>query len=219
MANCFASTTEAWSGWIGDAGTANSITTTSTASDTPTFTWNVWATVTSTTATETGVAPWTIWQSIVTPVAFNVSKEANWRPPAPPTAGELEAKQEKETTLKRKRKQLAAAREVAGEKAKVLLEECLSPAQKRAYRRWGIIPVVATSGKRYRIEKGSMGNVVEVENRKVVARFCCHPTMQGGVVPDHDVMLAQKLMLEVDEEAFLKLANKTTMHQLRRAVA
>ena len=226
MATSFASSAGGWDnvwyGWVGDSASTNFTTATSTANDAQMFVWNTWATG-STVATESWATPWINWQSInTTTTNFTVSDGANLRQPAP-TAAELKARREREATAVRKRKQLEAAREVAQERAKVLLEECLSPAQKRAYRRWGTIPVVAASGKRYRIEKGSMGNVVEIKDRKVVARFCCHPTMQGGVVPYHDAMLAQKLMLEVDEEAFLKLANKTTLRaiirQPRRAVA
>jgi hypothetical protein len=105
----------------------------------------------------------------------------------------------------------AAERKLAEEKAKKLLEECLTPVQKRAFRRWGVIPVVAKSGKFYRIETGRQGNIVEMEKRKAVARYCVHPGRdpRGGIVPTFDVMLAQKLLIETDEKRFLKLANKT----------
>lgn len=58
----------------------------------------------------------------------------------------------------------------------------------------------------YRITKGRAQNVQEVdEDGSVVARWCVHPRER---VPDYDTMLAQKLMIELDEERFEEVANR-----------
>lgn len=66
--------------------------------------------------------------------------------------------------------------------------------------------LTSSSGKRYRIDRGRSQNVrlVEETTGKVVRTYCAHPV---EAVPDPDTMLAQKLMLETDEAAFLRIAN------------
>jgi hypothetical protein len=127
-------------------------------------------------------------------------------------AERVAAMERRDALRKEREKEREKERRVAEAKAKKLLEECLTPVQKRAFRRWGTIPVVAESGKRYRIEKGWSGNVVELERGKVQARYCCHPK---GVhsLPTYDVMLAQKLSLEADENHFVKTAVVTSMRR------
>lgn len=58
-------------------------------------------------------------------------------------------------------------------------------------------------GKTYRIHQGTHGNVRLVQAGQETMLYCAQPNN----VPVEDAMLAQKLMLETDEQAFLRVAN------------
>jgi hypothetical protein len=87
-----------------------------------------------------------------------------------------------------------------------LLNECLSPAQREQYEKYGYFEVIGgTTGKSYRIRKGAQMNVEELGNNgKRVSLLCFIP--KGGLVVG-DVMLAQKLALELFEPHALAVAN------------
>jgi hypothetical protein len=88
-----------------------------------------------------------------------------------------------------------------------LLQENLSPAQREQYGRFGYFDVVGgNTGKRYRIKHGFQLNVTLFDNRgKTKAVLCFAP---DGNLLAGDVMLAQKLALELFETDTLKIANK-----------
>jgi hypothetical protein len=92
------------------------------------------------------------------------------------------------------------------EKARKLLLACLSDEQRIQFEATGYFEVVAASGTRYRITRGWGGNVLTVVNGYLRDRFCIHP---AHYVPEEDNMLAQKLLLEVDEPTFLRTANRS----------
>jgi len=61
--------------------------------------------------------------------------------------------------------------------------------------------------RRYEITRGRTGNVYQLDeagNR--ILKFCAHPRI---ACPNEDTMLAQKLILEADEEGFLAIANRS----------
>jgi hypothetical protein len=94
-------------------------------------------------------------------------------------------------------------------KARLLLERALTPKQRRDLFARGYFYV---KGKRftYRIREGHSGNVDALDSRGcVISRFCAHPL---GRVPVYDVMLAQKLWIETDENMFLKKAAPYPLH-------
>lgn len=97
--------------------------------------------------------------------------------------------------------------EEADRRAKKLLIENISPAQRRSLTEKGYFDV-PVKGKTYRIRWGSHGNVSLVhragtrEEQEAVS-YCIQPPG----VPAGDAMLAQKLMLETDEASFLRIAN------------
>ncbi len=96
-------------------------------------------------------------------------------------------------------------RQIAEERALQLLLENLDENQKAIYETTKAIPVKVKSGRFYRINKGRAGNVEQVDEKGVrLKKLCFHPTEN---VPDFDVMLAQKLMLECCEEEVLRIAN------------
>lgn len=106
-----------------------------------------------------------------------------------------------------------AATPEAQQKAEAILVESLDAQQRDEFTKDRCFTVEsAKSKRRYRIKKGRVANIEELDaGGRVVARFCVHP---AKYVPDYDTMLAQKLHLEHDDEALLKIANR---HGIRAA--
>lgn len=103
----------------------------------------------------------------------------------------------------------AKKRKEAREKAEALLLANLSPEQRDQFKKQGNFVVHSSDKDRfYRVTYGQAGNVLLIEKAsgKVLKRLCIHPPFEHGL-PTEDVMLAQKLLLEADEKAFLKTAN------------
>lgn len=95
----------------------------------------------------------------------------------------------------------------AQKRALELLTSWLTPAQREQYGKAKYFDVIGSkSGKRYRIHQGRQMNVHELgADGESVAGWCFLP--RGGLV-EGDCMLAQKIALETDEPAALKIANK-----------
>ncbi len=111
-----------------------------------------------------------------------------------------------EEVARQKREEEDRQRKIAEEKALQLLLENLEENQAEIFKRTGAIPVVAKSGRKYSIRKGTSGNVDELNEKDAVwKRLCFHPADYN--IPVYDVMLAQKLMLENCEEEARKIAN------------
>jgi hypothetical protein len=93
------------------------------------------------------------------------------------------------------------------ERALRLLQENLSPAQRSQYQQHQYFDVVGgTSGKRYRIRDGLSMNVEELrKDGSLACRWCFSPR---GRLAMGDVMLAQKLALELYECEALGVANR-----------
>jgi hypothetical protein len=92
-------------------------------------------------------------------------------------------------------------------KADALLDECLTATQRRMLREKGFFEVKGSLGERggvYQICRGQVQNVYLTIKGERLTRLCAHPAIR---VPDGDAMLAQKLMIETDEEAFWRIAN------------
>jgi hypothetical protein len=93
------------------------------------------------------------------------------------------------------------------EKAMALLENWLTPEQRECFRANRHFMVVGSvSKKTYRIDIGQVFNVHQLDVTGYPIRRLCF-------VPDNtqhvgDVMLAQKIMLETDEDRALRIANK-----------
>jgi hypothetical protein len=94
------------------------------------------------------------------------------------------------------------------QKADALLKEWLSPAQRSTLHKYGFFEVRGShTGKCYRIRRGRNMNIYEVGTGQTqVAIWCFGPV---GHLPLGDVMLAQKLALETDEQAALAVANRS----------
>jgi hypothetical protein len=89
-----------------------------------------------------------------------------------------------------------------------LLRSWLSPEQRRQYDQRGSFEVVGSdTGNRYRICKGDIFNVEELDDRGVQVRAWC---IRGNGVPIGDISLAQKIALEAFESEDLRIANRSS---------
>ena len=162
-------------------------------------TWNDWAFNTNATATS---VIWTRWNERYTTDCTTDGFLA------PERAAEAAA-----AAARNVERGLARIREVetAELRAEGLLQEHLTERQKYDLSTKGYFDVVNFKSKRhYRIRRGRAQNVFLLDGPggREVKRLCCHPNER---VPDADTMLAQKLLIEFNEELFLKTANITCL--------
>lgn len=89
--------------------------------------------------------------------------------------------------------------------AETLLRSTLSPEDYRrlAANAYLEIPSPTRSGRMYRIPRGP-GQVLVVEGGRVTERLCLQPTES---LPEADVILMHKLLIEADEATYLETAN------------
>jgi hypothetical protein len=100
-----------------------------------------------------------------------------------------------------------AAQEAALARGMKLLSENLSRAQRDQYEREGYFDVIGgETGRRYRIRKGFQANVEQLDGKNGPVGLLCFMPKDDLVLGD--VMLAQKLALELFERDALKAANK-----------
>lgn len=97
----------------------------------------------------------------------------------------------------------------AKEKAEKLLQSALSSEQREELNNKGFFHCKSRVGNRYRIYRGSHGNVKLLNpSGKEIEKLCVQPSY----VPEGDCMLAQKLHIEHNEDDFRRTANITTIH-------
>ena len=95
-------------------------------------------------------------------------------------------------------------------KALALLKRWLSPEQRRELEKRGSFDVVGShTGRRYRIYPGKLNNVRILQDNFEVAALCFAPA-DAGFLPEADIMLAQKIALETNEKAALKVARQSS---------
>ena len=98
-------------------------------------------------------------------------------------------------------------RKEARERGMALLNANLTPKQQSSLERYRHFDVKGgTSGKTYRITYGSHMNVFELT--KLGRKKCGWCFLPRGALCEGDVMLAQKISLELDEEHALEIANR-----------
>jgi hypothetical protein len=92
-------------------------------------------------------------------------------------------------------------------RAEALLRAWLTPNQRACYAQFGYFDVIGSaSGKRYRIGRGAIFNVRELdENGDTVYGWCFVPAVR---LVSADEMLAQKIALETSEREVLRTANR-----------
>lgn len=183
-----------WTGWH---------TPTVTSAATSTTAWDYWCTGTSSSST-TCTSAWTTWCDDET---ISLASRT-------PTVSELPAQIEaRQRVWERQRAeyeaQLAKEREErvkAEARARELLLSVLRHEQREQFERDGHFLVTGRSGRRYRLRPGRVANVDVIDRAgRVTHRLCAHP---APLIPDCDTLVAQKLMLEHDDEAFTRIANR-----------
>lgn len=88
-------------------------------------------------------------------------------------------------------------------RARALLFSALSRDQQRSLEERNFFDM-NVNGRTYRIHQGTHGNVRLIQGGVETRLYCAQPPD----IPTEDAMLAQKLMLETDEPAFLRVANE-----------
>lgn len=143
---------------------------------------------------------WCDWNGIYIPTPNQVQSNQN---PLPTNA-------DMETRLWREMTELKQKKELARKAAKDLLTANLTPAQVKELETHKFFTVHSRTHQRtYRVRQGRAGNVLMIDGGgRIIEQICIHPTID---CPDEDTMLAQKLMLETDEDYFLKTANRTKL--------
>lgn len=196
MAPAYCSTTGAttqfvWSAWVTDNTTTNAY-------------YNndqIWGTWNDYTTSATGTAnTWYQWMDPQT------GSGASYAPVSVPSATpeQVEAARIRNEEYRVEQLRLKEERRVADEKAKELLLSVLDPDQEEEYRRDGFFHVHTKNGLRaYRLAPGSSPRRTKSEDGHGY-QYCIHPAES---FPAGDTCAAQKLLLETDEDAFLRIAN------------
>lgn len=194
MAAYYTNSGDTWVTWT------NSTTTTATSLSTVWYTWQ------ESSSTATATQTWTMWTTSGTTVYTSANGAIpDTRTPEQRAAAEARWQREREEVAARAEAQ-RLERVAATERAKRLLESMLSVREREQYQREQFFDVIGQHSKRrYRVRQGTHGNVRLLdESGREVSSFCAQP----NGVPAEDAMLAQKLMLETDERAFLHVANE-----------
>jgi len=209
-ARCLISTTQLWNHWA--TGTGSTVTTSCNDADP----WRVWTSNVATSGAITTIDPWERWvdQAVYgSPRPHNIPHRQVRLDPAEAArrqAEEARWRQEEEARNVRYYEQQRIAenrRKEAEDRAMKLLISVLSPQQQADMKRDKCFFVDAPSGRLYRIDYGTHGNVkvVDRNTRKIVERLCIQP----NGVPAGDANLMQKLLIETAEDTFRSYANIT----------
>jgi hypothetical protein len=191
----------------------------------PTFTNQCWfANTAATSVVMQGSWPWpyysaavisssSIWTTALNTISAVTFADGNWRIDGLPnrvnivsakTRRRMRREQERfEAEMGRARAERRATEEAAVARARALLFSALTRDQQRSLEERQFFEM-NVNGKTYRIHQGTHGNVRLVQGGEETRLFCAQPPN----VPVEDAMLAQKLMLETDEQAFLRVANE-----------
>lgn len=119
-------------------------------------------------------------------------------------AREAQALEEQRRAAEEVYRKRAEEKKLAGAKARQLLLSLLDEEQEKQYQANGSFELRTDRG-RYRINPGDRVEELDPAG-KVLARFCIHPP--DYEMPREDWAIAQKLMLETDEETFHRVANR-----------
>jgi hypothetical protein len=184
--------------------------------------WNAWnqVMVNSSTTSVTSADSWHAWNGIIRSASTATSATWEYWASHPvrttyvnPRLVITPEENARERVLRIKQK---AVKRLARMKAEKLLTSHLSAEQCRDLRSFGFFKLYVNSPngetRVYRIRRGQVQNVDLVrelpDGRMMpIKTLCAHP---DEVIPDADVMLIQKLMLESCEDEFLRIANKMT---------
>lgn len=205
-ASVFVSSTTVWINWIGMEGTGGTITV---AENLNGLTWQAWQVGCNETPIATGTVSalqattalnvWSVWNSQL--VRFYGSSNSVIR-------AEVQESEECKRVRDEQLRKFQEEEKLKTEKAKKLLFSMLTDEQKESWEKKKHFEVLV-KGKLYRIRKSSTVRLLDDEKKEKIS-YCIHPSYDYRL-PEDDVALAQKLLLETDEEAFLRIANATRL--------
>lgn len=167
----------------------------------------------------TNAITWTTTSTTSVNIYWNTSTTGtNWPERVPYSQASLEEQQNRDREHRERINRQAQERQQANERAQTLLLSFLSAEQREQFERDGYFHVIGSAGGRYRIRRGSVGNIdwYHEGGNEWGGSLCCHP--MDAYLPPGDIMLAQMLALTTDEPGFVRLANRHTgaRHPLAR---
>lgn len=180
---------------------------TSTTASSRDYIWTYWSGTSSTSSTTytSTTETWSNWIAVYETTTGRLVRHVEPPPQQILTAEQIRAQDERMAQYRREAAARQAERDKAIETARRLLMENLTPEQLEQFKRDQSFVVVGRNHRRFRIREGRSANVDVINpDGRISHRLCAHPQEQ---VPDFDTMLAQKLMLEHDDEHFMRLAN------------
>ena len=197
------STLNVWNAWASTTTASTTTSITSTSGATTADAWVHWIQGTLATTSATSTLTWGRWvgeaedradRRVRIEVNENVRREA------------AEQRAARDAQWAEERREAEQKRKEADERAMALLRSCLSQKQLDDLMAHDHFFVTAKSGRMYRIDKGSHGNVkcVDPVTKVWTESLCAAP--RGGI-PAGDAMLMQKLLIETAEETFRSYAN------------
>ena len=127
---------------------------------------------------------------------------------------ELQGRRERESARRAEEERRKQNEALANKRSLAILSHHLTDEQRQEYIIKRLFHFEAKSGRVYRLQEGTHGNVFAVENGKDVERFCIQPS--DSRLPKPDVVLAQLLMLKTNEEEFRRIANISNLRDFRR---
>lgn len=213
-----------WREWNVTSSTSATITTNATTTITSTAIWGAWndsltCGVDMGTTGASSTIIWTQWNGTYPAIAqarlnnaaienriarINGIQGAAYVPPKK-TEAEIQAELKRQQEWEKQRLEREAEQLAAKQKAEKLLLDNLSAEQRETLVKRGFFYLHLQNGKKYRLDRHTHGNVYLVdEANRVLKKFCAQP----NGVPVDDAILAQKLTLELDEPAFLRVANE-----------
>lgn len=169
----------------------------------PQGTWYIWTTTSSNTTAlsynETIWQGWNVTSTSSTAITYDVNSVRYVEPP-PLTKAQLRELRRQEVARQREAERYVEERNAALKRAEDLLVSMLNEQQKQQFELHGEFQVIGSKGGQYVIRRGYAGNVISGRRR-----YCGH--LSDSRIPQADHMLAQKLMIETNEEAYLAVAN------------
>jgi hypothetical protein len=93
------------------------------------------------------------------------------------------------------------------ERGRLALVSALERKQREAFEKEGMFELVVND-RLYRIRPGARVERLDKKTRKIQSYFCIHSSY-AYPLPSEDIALGQKLLLESNEQEFLRIANET----------
>lgn len=125
----------------------------------------------------------------------------------PPSSEEIERERREREKREIENREREKEKQKAEEKARKLLSELISKSDYKKFCKSGYVDVEGKSGRIYRIEPRRQIKVFDGKDKLDVAIESLCITTPNYYLPEADEIIWKKLLIEADEEEFLKIAN------------